>query len=44
MSFEATPNPFHDSTALHPKRELLLYYARLILFFAGFLTFKSPKY
>uniref|UniRef100_A0A8C9UEQ6 Carbonic anhydrase 14 n=1 Tax=Serinus canaria TaxID=9135 RepID=A0A8C9UEQ6_SERCA len=43
MSFEA--NLFHDSMALHPKRELLLDYARLILLFLGFLTFifKSPK-
>lgn len=46
MSFEATPNPFYDSMALHPKAELLLYYARLLSLFSGFLTsmFKSPKH
>lgn len=35
MSFEATPSPLHG---LHPKTEFLLYYARFILLFPGFLT------
>lgn len=40
ISFEATPNSFHDSMALHPKTELLLYCAR----FSNLCVQESPKH